>query len=155
MSFSSWPWPHFGGAVKARGCGAQGSAESGDSVRHGSNSPPDQYSCEGRMSQPPKTALVRSVCGQSGKRGALAVGNWRWQMSCWCCRELYLETSWLGPRLADWKKPGWGVSVCALRVWFVPLRALCGRRGRSCGRREQTYPTACSTAMSSSRCSGP
>jgi hypothetical protein len=73
--------------------GAKGSAEAGDKVRQGSNSPFDQYVFEGRMSQPPNTLLVREVFGQSGKRERGAVGNWRWQMSCWCWSELNLDTS--------------------------------------------------------------
>lgn len=96
----------------------------GVKVRQGSNSPLDQYVFEGRMDQPPKRAFVRRTSGQAGKRegSSAAEGNWRWQMECQCVRELCLETSWWGPRFADWKKPGMG--------WLV---LLCGWLGDGIG----------------------
>ena len=95
----------WGFLEKTHALGANGSADAGERVRHGSNSPFDQYVLEGRMDQPPKTAFVRATLGHSGRRERGAVGNWRWQMSCWWRRELYLEMSWLGPMFADWKYP--------------------------------------------------
>lgn len=77
----------------------------GVSVRQGSNSPLDQYVLEGRMDQPPKWAFVCATAGQGGKRSRGAEGNWRSQISFQWVRELCFETSWWGPRFADWKKP--------------------------------------------------
>ena len=86
------------------------------------------------MDQPPKRSLVLLTGSQSGRRSRVASGNWRWHTSRWCSRELYFETSWWGPRLADWKYPGVYVSkLMRTRSSSVGSRQWCRKQGKGKG----------------------
>jgi hypothetical protein len=75
----------------------------------------------------------------------------RWHTACQCSRDEYFETTWLGPRFADWKYPVHTLAPYAKHQMPIPLTFGISTTPVGQPNNEQeteTHPTRCNTASS-------